>query len=68
MKLYFKFTRNFHEDIEVIANNHIDLENWLRTKYNIKITKINIDEDEVELEVPNDTGIYFAELKWITHI
>ena len=67
-KLYFNFTRNVGDNIEVIANNHIDLENWLKAKYDIKITALNVSEDEAEIKTPNDTGTYFAEIKWITHI
>lgn len=67
-KLYFKLERDFNDDIEVIANNHVDLENWLKAKYNIKVTHINVEDDEISVKVPNDTATYFAELKWLTHI
>jgi hypothetical protein len=67
-KLYFNFIRDFNDDIELIANNHFDLECYLISKFDFKNVTINLERNEVSFKKPNDTATYYGEIKWITHI
>ncbi len=67
-KLYFKLERDFNSNIELIVNNHIDLENYLNTKFNIIVQSLDVNSDECIVKLPNDNYKYIAEIKWITHI
>jgi hypothetical protein len=67
-KLYFKLERDFNDAIEVIANNHIDLKNYLESKYEITVKSLDVNSDECAVKMPNDTAIYYAEIRWVVHI
>jgi len=69
-KLYFRLEIPFNDDVEIIANNHIDLENYLESELGIKVISIIGDEMKSEclVKIPNDLSTYYAELKWVTQI
>jgi hypothetical protein len=69
MRLYFKLAIDFHHNIELIANNHVDLENYLKTKFNIIIESIDDESDICIVELLNDDKKHHqAEIRWVTYI
>lgn len=67
-KLYFKLERDFNDNVEVIANNHIDLENYLKSKFDITVKSLDVNSYECAVKIPNDNATYYAEIRWIVHI
>jgi hypothetical protein len=67
-KLYFKLERDFNDVIEVIANNHIDLKNYLESKHGITVKPLDVNLDVCTVKVPNDSTTYYAEIRWAVHI
>lgn len=67
-KLYFSFIRNFHFNIEIIADNHIDIENYLASKYNYSDIKTIFESNEMLFKKPNDSATYYADLKWLPYV
>lgn len=67
-KLFFKLERDFNDNVEVIANNHIDLENYLKSKFDITVKSIDVNSEECAVKMPNDSATYYADIRWIVHI
>jgi hypothetical protein len=67
-KLYFNLERDFNTNIELIANNHIDLEKYLNSVFDISVKSLNVNDDQCIVRLPNDNQNYYADIRWITHI
>jgi hypothetical protein len=70
-KLLFKYDREFNEDILLIANNHMDLENYLYKTYGFH--KIEINENVVIIQEHESSLKTYAlktygEIEWIDAI
>jgi len=67
-KLYFKLERDFNYNVEVIANNHIDLEKYLKLKFDITVKSLDVNSDKCMVKMPNDNATCYAEIRWVVHI
>lgn len=67
-KLYFHLERDFNTNIELIANNHIDLENYLESVFDISIKSLNVSENTCICKLPNDNDNYYADVRWVNQI
>lgn len=66
--LHLNIIRSFHPAIDVVTNNHIDLETWLSETHKAKITDVDVENDECTITFEGDNEDYTASLKWIKHI
>jgi hypothetical protein len=65
-KILFYYERQWDENIILIANNHRDLEEYLKSNYDWH--NISVTEDSVCIvELPGCATDY-VELKWVKHI
>lgn len=65
-KLLFTYERQFNDDIEIIANNHLDLEEYLKENYDWFL--IVVKEDHVVIRERDGFEKEYAQLKWIKQI
>jgi hypothetical protein len=65
-KILFHYERQYNDNIILIANNHRDLEDYLKANYDWY--NISVTEDSVCIvELPGCATDY-TELKWVKHI
>lgn len=62
MKLIFHLSVDFGDDITLIANNHLDLENYLRENYDWD--DIEVKEDSVKIIERDGYEAEYATLQW----
>lgn len=65
-KLLFKLDIEFGTAITLIANNHKDLEDYLKENYNFH--SIKIEEDSVIIEEAYGYKKDYGTLEWVKHI
>ena len=65
-KLLFTLKNYWGSDIVLIANNHKDLEDYLKENYDWY--KVEIKEDSVIIKMRKGYESKFANLEWIKHI
>jgi hypothetical protein len=65
-KLLFKYDRNFNDNIILIANNHKDLEDYLRANYDW--FKIAVNDDTVRIIEREGYETEFVNLEWVKQI
>jgi len=65
-KLLFTLKNYWGSDIVLIANNHKDLEDYLKENYDWY--KVEIKEDSVIIKTREGYESEFANLEWIKHI
>ena len=65
-KLLFYYERNFNDDIILIANNHKDLEEYLKSTYKMH----NIVINDLTVCIMEEYGFEkeYVELKWVKQI
>lgn len=64
-KLLFHYERPFNDDIVLIANNHKDLEYYLKTNYD---WYIEMKDSAVKIIEAHGYESEYATLTWIKHI
>ena len=65
-KLLFIWMRDFNSDIELIANNHKDLEEYLNN--NFDLVYLEIKDDQIRLKERTNIEIESCSLTWVKHI
>ena len=65
-KLLFNFERDFNDSITLVANNHKDLEDYLRERYDFY--SIEVKDDYVCITERQGFSKEYVQLKWITQI
>jgi formyltetrahydrofolate hydrolase len=65
-KLLFNYERNFNYPITLVANNHKDLEDYLKTNYDFYVVIVKDDQASI-VECPGDCTEY-VDLIWIKQI
>lgn len=65
-KLLFTLERDWDDPIILVANNHKDLEDYLRTNYDWY--SIEVKEDHVNIKTRLGYETEVAQLKWVKHI
>jgi hypothetical protein len=65
-KLLLRLKRDYNDSIILVANNHKDLENYLRSNYDFH--KITVRDDSVSIIAIEGYETEFGTLKWIRHV
>jgi len=65
-KLLFILEVQFGEDITLIANNHLDLEDYLTKTYDWYVIIVN--EETVKIKMCEGYAAEYAQLKWVTMV
>ena len=64
-KLIFTFKQQFNEDIILISNNHKDLEDYLKSKYNWHYIEVKNESVVIQKRYCSETEV--ASIKWVKH-
>ena len=65
-KLLFIWERFFNTNVEIIANNEKDLQEYLES--NFDLCHFKIIDNQVQLRERNSSDTEYIDLKWIKHI
>lgn len=65
-KLLFTLKRDYNDSIILVANNHRDLEDYLRSNYDFH--KITVRDDSVSIVARESYAAEFGTLEWIRHV
>ena len=65
-KLLFTLKRDYNNSITLIANNHKDLEDHLRSNYDFH--KVTVRDDSVTIIAREGYSSEFGTLEWVRHI
>ena len=65
-KLLFTLKRDYNDSIILVANNHRDLEDYLRSNYDFY--KITVRDDSVSIVAREGYEAEYGMLEWIRHV
>jgi hypothetical protein len=65
-KLLLTLKRDYNDSIILVANNHKDLEDYLRSNYDFY--KININDDSVIIVARENYETEYGTLEWIRQV
>lgn len=65
-KLLFTLKRDYNDSIILVANNHKDLEDYLRSNYDFHV--VIVRDDSVSIIEREGYETEFGTLEWIRHV